>query len=394
MNNQEDNIIICNKNDCSGCMTCRQICPYNAIDVVIDDEGFEYPIRNDKCVNCGLCTKICPSLNIVKPQKEYKQKVYACKHKDNDIIYKSSSGGMFTAIANAFCDENYAIFGVEFDDKFNAFHSYITDISKIDKYRRSKYVQSSIGNSYNDARRLLEEGKKVLFTGTPCQIAGLKTFLNKNYENLLTVDIICHGTPSSKVLNKYIQYMEKKNKSRIVDVKFREKVFKHDRWDSKCIKIKFESNKSIIENGDKNFYLKGFQTGLFYRPSCYRCKYANPVRNSDITIADCWGLQKYYPELNAHQGISMVVINSEKGEKVFNNFKTICSCIPLDDDYAVKENRQFREPAQKNNQRDFFYKNIDSIKFNRLINKCIPPHRIRHIASKMVPESIKRIIRR
>ena len=297
--------------------------------------------------------------------------------------------GAFTTIVQSFCDENYAIFGVEFNNQLHANHTYTFNKNDIDRYRKSKYVQSSIGNSYNEAKRFLEEGKKVLFTGTPCQIAGLKKFLNKEYDNLLTVDIVCHGVPSQKVLDKYLDFMKNKYSSKIKNISFREKIKESGKWNSRCMKIEFMNGKSLIENSQKNLYLRGFHSKLFYQTGCYQCKYANPNRISDITIADCWGIEKINKEWDVHQGVSMIVLNTEKGKKLLEGIKKECEVIPLDLEFAVKENSQFREPTKMNNKREYFFQNIDTIKFNRLINECVPQNKIKTIISKLFSSKIK-----
>ncbi len=387
-----NNKLICEKQNCTGCMACKQICPHNAIEIIMDNNGFEYPVRTEECVQCGLCTKICPSLSDTLNEEKFSQIVFACRSKNKDVILKSASGGAFTTIVQAYCDNNYAIFGVEYDETCSPHHSYVLDKKLIDKYRKSKYVQSSVGNSYKDAKKMLEEGRKVLFTGTPCQIAGLKNFLNKEYDNLLTVDIVCHGVPNKQTLKKYLQYMEDKYKSKVKAISFREKIYKNKEWDSKCIKIEFENNKTIIENIRKNLFLRGFHSQLFYRESCYNCKYANPKRISDITIADCWGIGHIYPDWNVHEGVSMVVINSEKGQKLLPTFEKECECLKLDIEFAKKENARFREPTKMNPKREFFFSNIDNMRFDKLINKCVPQKRMRHIIGRLIPKNIKKII--
>lgn len=385
------------KEDCSGCQACKQICPRNAIDMIEDEEGFLYPKKNSNCIECGLCEKICPLQNKIL-NKTIEQKVYAGEYKDKDILRKSSSGGAFTAICNSFCDENYVIFGAKFDNNFHVKHDYIEDINEIDIFRKSKYVQSDINKMYLKVKEFLNQGKKVVFSGTPCQIAGLKSFLNnKEFENLLCVDIICHGVPSAKVWNQYIKYVEKKYNSRIKEINFREKIIEDKKYNSRNLKIKLENGKIITENSNKSYYLKGFHNKLFYRPSCEKCKFANSNRISDITIGDCWGINKIHPELDVHKGVSLIVINTEKGNKIKEKLEEYMNLQKLDLNFAIKENAQFREPTKFHKNRDKFYKSIDNnLKFNKKIKKYAKESYkviIKRNITKFIPKKIKKIIK-
>ena len=390
MNNKCNTII--QKNKCTGCQACRQICPKDAITMIEDEEGFLYPEKNQKkCTECGLCTKICPIINDIKIEDRIeKQEVQAVSHKNKDIIIKSSSGGAFTSIVQAFCDKDYVIFGAKYGDRFEVIHSYIEDKTDIDIFRKSKYVQSNIKDTYREAKRLLNENKKVLFSGTPCQIAGLRKYLNKDYQNLFCVDLVCHGVPSQKVFNKYIYCVEKKYKDKIRKISFREKTFKK-KWNSRNILIEFEKNKKIIENSEKNYFLKGFHNKLFYRPSCKECKFANPKRYSDITIADCWGIEELYPDLDVHRGQSLMVINTEKGKKLLNEINKSQEVRELTLEFAIKSNAQFREPTKFNKNRELFFQNFENTRFDKLINKCVKTNyktKIRKFIYTMTPKKI------
>lgn len=386
------------KEDCSGCQACKQICPRNAIDMIEDEEGFLYPKKNSNCIECGLCEKICPLQNKIL-NKTIEQKVYAGEYKDKDILRKSSSGGAFTAICNSFCNENYVIFGAKFDNNFKVKHDYIEDINEIDIFRKSKYVQSDINKMYLKVKEFLNQGKKVLFSGTPCQIAGLKSFLkNKEFENLLCVDIICHGVPSPKIWKQYIEFVKRKYNSRIKKINFREKICKNNIFNSKSIKIELKNGKTIIEDSIKNHYLRGFQRELLFRPSCEKCKFANPDRISDITIGDCWGINKTHPELDVHEGVSLIVINTEKGNKIKENLEKYMNLQKLDLNFAIKENAQFREPTKFHKNRNKFYKSIDNnIEFDKKIKKYAKESYkiiIKRKITKLIPKKIKQILKK
>lgn len=381
------------KEKCTGCRACEQICPTKCIEMVNDKEGFTYPIKNEeKCIHCGLCKKVCPILNKIQNNKE-DQEVYALKNKDKNVVLDSSSGGAFTSIMQSFCDDNTVIFGVKFDENLKALHDYVYNIKDAKIFKKSKYVQSNVGVTYKKAKEFLEQGKKVLYTGTPCQIAGLKKYLNKEYENLLLVDLICHGVPSQKVFDKYIEELKNKYKKDIKAINFREKTYKNNIWNSKNIKIELENNKVIIEDSIDNAFLRGFHSSLFCRPSCGNCIFANPNRVADITIADCWGIEKVKKDINVHEGESMIVANSKKGKEIIEKIKLNSELIKLDLDFAIKNNGQFREPIKFNKNRDEFFENIDKYGFSKLVNKYIKRHILKRKISKIIPIKIKKLLR-
>ena len=385
------------KNKCTGCKACEQICPTKCINMQKDKEGFEYPIKDkDKCINCDLCKKVCPiyDTKINKNFEEDNKEIYALRNKDKEIVAKSSSGGAFTSIMEAFCDKNTIIFGVKFDKDFNVVHDYVFNIEDAYIFRKSKYVQSDIGDSYKNVKKFLEEGKKVLFTGTPCQVAGLKKFLNKDYEGLLLIDLVCHGVPSQKVFDKYIEEIKNKYKKKIKSINFREKTYKDNTYDSKNIKIKFDDESYIIENSIENPYLRGYHNSLFLRPSCENCKFANPYRISDITIADCWGIQKLYKDIDVHEGESMIVINSQKGKKVMEKMNDNSELIKLNVEFAIENNGQFREPIKFNLNRKAFFEKIDDMKFSKIIDLYIKRNTIRRLVSKLLPQKVKDKLRK
>ena len=381
------------KLECTGCGACKQICPKNAIDMVENQEGFLYPQKNSKCIECGLCEKVCPKVNKFNNEK-FEQEVYAAVNKNNEIVQNSSSGGAFSAICKNFCNENYIIFGAQYDKDFNVVHGYIDNIDDIEIFRKSKYVQSNIGDSYKKAKKFLEEGKKVVFSGTPCQIAGLKSFLKNNqYENLLCVDIICHGVPSPKVWRKYLEYIETKNNSKIANINFREKTNNQNKWNSKNIKIVLENGKEIIENQNENLYLKGFTKELFFRHSCNVCKFANPERTSDVTLGDCWGIENVDSNLNVHKGVSIIIANTSKGKKVLKNASSDLTLKKLDIQFAIRENAQFREPTKLHKKRNKFFRNIDRLSFEQNIKKCIGREYLLKI-KRLIPTKLKRHIKK
>jgi coenzyme F420-reducing hydrogenase beta subunit len=286
----------------------------------IDEEGFVYPdINIENCTKCGLCKEICPIY--INNATQEPMKVYAAKNKDESIRKLSSSGGMFTLIAEKIITDGGVVFGAKFNSKWEVTHDYTETKEGLAGFRGSKYVQSLIGDSYLKVKDFLMKDRTVLFSGTPCQIAGLKMFLGKEYENLLTVDIICHGVSSPIVWKKYLSELLKKYpqifKSTVSDINFRDKTHGWKIF-SFAVGIFPLKKKVFIESLRKNIYMKGFLNNLYLRLSCYNCK-SKPLKSgSDITLGDYWGIQNVLPELDDNKGISLVMVNTEKGSIMYN----------------------------------------------------------------------------
>ncbi|MBR6047958.1 MAG: Coenzyme F420 hydrogenase/dehydrogenase, beta subunit C-terminal domain [Bacteroidaceae bacterium] len=309
------------KESCFGCEACSQVCSKSAISMVEDPDGFRYPaIDPTLCINCGLCRKVCLYENM-PPRNKDKKYVFGGYSLDKDIRFESTSGGAFSEIVDAFCDENYVIFGAEAKG-LEVYHSYITDKEQLGRFRKSKYSQSMIGNAYKDAKMFLKEGKKVLFSGTPCQIAGLRTFLgNTNQKNLLTVEVICEGVPSPLYVKKLEHHVEKKCGSRIesIDYRYTGKSFlAKGKWDFEQMLIITEDMKKRLKK-DRWFnpFWSIWLKHLMSRPSCYECPFTDSERIADITLGDLWGVHIYCPELYGRNGGSSLVIgNTESGKSV------------------------------------------------------------------------------
>ena len=291
-------IKITDKTKCCGCGACAQICPRNAIAMQADNEGFLYPtVDESKCIKCGLCLKSCPILNNKKQQ--ITPEVYVAKNKNIEEQKQSSSGGMFSVLANYVLEQKGIVFGAAFDRNWKVEHCFINKKEDLDKLRRSKYVQSNTLETFREAKKFLESGKHVLYTGTPCQIAGLKSFLSKDYDNLLTVDIICHSTPSPKVWQDFLA--QNYDTSKLIKIDFRDK---KDGWNKSELRFYFKDRKDYIANKQPALFVKGFIAGLFSRPSCYNCYFKYFNRFSDFTIGDAWGYDHYAPEMFDKNGFS------------------------------------------------------------------------------------------
>lgn len=382
-------IIIDDKAMCCGCSACFSVCPKNAITMLEDEKGFKYPkISKNKCINCGLCEKICPILN--KREKLNKPKAYACINKDESIRKNSSSGGIFTLIAEEIVDMGGVVFGAQFDNDFNVIHSYTDNKEELYKFRGSKYVQSIIGDNYKIVKKFLEEGKYVLFTGTPCQVEGLHAFLQKNYDKLYTQDIICHGVPSPKVWEKYKEELEKQNNSNIKTMNFRDK---SDGWMSYCLNYEFKNGNSYKELNSKNKYMQAFLKDLSIRESCYDCKFKTKNRKSDITLADFWGIENINPEMNDNKGTSLVIVNSLRGNTIFNRIKGKMKFVETDFEKSIKDNPSMTSSVQIPKDRERFFQDLNTMEFYKLVNKYKPKENLIEKLVNISKVIIKKILK-
>ena len=383
------------KTDCCGCHACFNICPKDAIEMKEDEYGFKYPVINqEKCIECGMCKKVCPIINKEKIINE--PKTYACINKNEEIRLNSSSGGIFTLIAETILELNGVVFAAQFDDNFNVIHSYVNSKEELYKFRGSKYVQSIIGDTFKKVKKFLEQGKYVLFTGTPCQVEGLYSFLQKDYENLYTQDIICHGVPSPKVWKEYINFRKKIDTKNPIEISFRNK---DEGW--KLFNLKFKYNEGEYKkNQNTDVYMKAFLNNVSLRDSCYNCNFKKVSRISDITLADFWGIQKIMPKIDDDKGTSLVILNSEKGKKLFEKIKEKIDFKEVNFEEAIKYNPSMIKSVIKPQKRDSFFRDLENLDFNELEKKYFPEPKfifkvIRKIKFKMlnIMNKCKKIIK-
>lgn len=344
--------------DCCGCGACAQGCPKQCIQMTQDKEGFLYPqIDKKQCVDCGLCEKICPFLNISNSSQT--TKAFAAYNPNPQTRQNSSSGGIFSLFAEWIIQQQGVVFGASFNSKWEVVHVYITKLNELHKLQGSKYIQSNIGQSFKEVKSFLDKGKKVLFSGTPCQISGLKHFLRKEYPNLFTIDFICHGVPSPLIWQLYLNETiskHHKQKSDIKSINFRNK---DKGW--KDFQFTINARPYLVnESMGENIYMKAFLSNLILRPSCHSCRVKSGRSGSDITIGDFWKVENVIPEWNDNKGTSAIVINSEKGEELFSNIK--CKKKSVGIEKIIQYNIAYNESAKTSPSREYFFNHLTSQK--------------------------------
>lgn len=312
-------ISLCPKHDCTGCAACVNKCKKNAISFARDIEGFFYPLINvDLCVECGSCLSVCPILQPKTTAASFLE-TYAVWSKEDDIRRKSSSGGFFSVIAQEILNRDGVVVGASFDGRFNLNHVTISKKEELSLLQGSKYLQSNTAECYRSVKCNLAAGKWVLFSGTPCQIAGLLLFLDDTYDKLITLDLVCHGVPSPMVFHSYIQWLEKKYNSKVESFIFRDKKWSWNRFN---VKASFSSGDIYYGRWEKDPYMRGFLREYYLRPSCHNCHFSNLDRVGDVTIADFWGYAdvENMPK-NKDRGVSLLIVHSEKGKEIFEKCK-------------------------------------------------------------------------
>lgn len=377
------------KKDCCGCHACASVCAHRAITMQTDAEGFLYPVVDkDACTDCGLCEQVCPVIHQASPNRPLK--VYAARSYDEDLRRQSSSGGVFTLLAEAVIREGGVVFGAMFDEEWNVVHAWTETIDGLATFRGSKYVQSTIGNAYKEAKDFLKQGRKVLFTGTPCQIAGLKRYLRKDYENLLAVDIICHGVPSPLVWQKYLNELCVKN--RITGISFREKT---NGWARYSFRLCSSAPKDgdLLQPSSENAFMRGFLSHLSLRPSCHACPSKNGKSESDISIADFWGIEKYNSKFADNKGTSAVLVYTDKGQDLLNKVSVLKEEHPLEQ--FEREVTTFFRSVEAHPKRSVFFERLDKAPLKELVEEYVPKKKpvrkslLKRIAKKIMPNDFR-----
>ena len=382
-------IQITDKSQCCGCTACASICVYDAITMQPDAMGFLYPaVDRDKCVDCGLCEKVCAfndhydtSLNLPQPD------AYAARHKDMREVETSRSGAAFIAISDYVLENGGVVYGAGYTDHFRVVHKRATTKEERDEFKGSKYVQSDMNTVFRQVKKDLKDGLTVLFSGTPCQTAGLNSYIGRKLrERLILVDIVCHGVPGPYLWRDYIAYLEKKQGDKICWVNFRDK--QKFGW-----KAHRETFKFVNMGGGKMSFTYLFYRHIMFRHSCGVCPYTNTRRPSDITIADFWGWEKTDPDINKDdKGVSLILVNTKKGREIFDAIKDRMTVIPAKLEDCLQPN--LLHPSAIHSKRMEFERNYEHKGFEYVMKKYDQDHwkkKFRKFAGR-VKRKIKKIL--
>jgi len=378
------------KNECCGCGTCALACPRACITMEEDICGIKRPVINkSSCINCKICERVCPMINPNGKKNNSPMAIYAIVLNDEKILYQSTSGGAFSAIAEAYCDADTVVFGACFDENLNVHHDSMTGVNDLSKFRKSKYVKSELGDSFWEVKNALKQGRKVLFSGTPCQIAALKAYIGKN-NNLLTVDLICHGTPGRLLFESYVKYLEKKYGKKVKKITMREK--KDD-----CpytMKVEFENCSKYIYS-DEDLWMQAYFKRLTQMESCGTCPYAESKRVGDITIGDFWGINNVDSGWDAKEGVSVVMANTEKGNDIIKYVENVRKKeFSINQVMIGNKNIEKSQPLNNNEQA---FKTEATKCFSNAVKKYCPISKktiLKNRIKKMLPENIKIILRK
>lgn len=342
------------KYDCCGCSACYSICPVDAVRLIVDEEGFQYPyINQELCVNCKKCEIVCPLKS--KQKKSDPLHIYAAKNRNDSIRKNSSSGGVFSLLAGFIESKGGVIYGAAFDDKYTVTHMRAETATEWKKFCGSKYVQSDLSNIFSQIRVDLKNGRKVLFSGTPCQVDGLKQYLKHkkmSTDHLVTCDIVCHGVPSPLIWREYLDYLQNTTGREIGFISFRDK--EKLGWHNSTLTIKDKEQCTILaETQADNYYFQLFTCHEILRPACHRCRYSNFFRRGDITLGDFWGIEKNFKQFDDDKGVSLVMVNTEIGEKIWKLIQNNAEYFEISQEQCIQPNLEM--PSQEGPGRKRFW---------------------------------------
>lgn len=357
------------KKNCCGCAACANACPKNCISMVADEEGFLYPsIGNDKCINCGLCEKVCPIINCEKDVAK-QQKAYLVRIKDEIKCKESTSGGAFTAIAESIIANGGVVFGAAFDDSFVVRHTYAEKADELHKFRNSKYVQSSIGESFKQVRAFLKQGRPVLFSGTPCQVEGLYHFFNGKPENLILVDTVCRAVPSPMIWEKYKDYRNPYNHHFLIKAAFRSKATYGYQYSQ--MQLEYSDGTNLHYGVESDPYLRAFFSGCSIRPACESCAFKKQYRVSDLTIWDCFDSYRMSKKFDDNKGVTRILAHTDKGKKIIAG---LCNAMveEIDVNIAVKGVHELINSTNTNSKRKAFLVDASTMASKELFEKWFP----------------------
>lgn len=379
-------ISICPEDQCTGCAACFNVCPNECILMAPGTEGFLRPeVDVECCDDCGACKRVCPSLHLTEPNLSATPRVFACWNKDDSVRFESASGGTFSALALHVLGGGGVVFGAAFDEDMIVKHIAVHHEEKLGKLRSSKYVQSDIGQSYIAIRHLLRQGKKVLFSGTPCQVAGLNAYLGKNNKGLITCDMLCHGVPSPELFSKYVKYLEKRFGSRLVNINFRHK---RKGWQLASTVAFFKDGRQRVMEGAANSFMYGFINSVSLRTACHQCPYANVDRPGDITLADFWGIGEFKPFQHVtRNGISLILLNSANGLDLFEKSSTELCVEERTLEEAKHKREKLSRPLPIPEKREPFFVDYQRLEYEELAKLHLVDKGVKGLIKRLVPRT-------
>lgn len=360
------------KSACCGCHACAQICPKHCITMRADAEGFLYPqVDATACIHCGACEKVCPILQSSPEPKDKSPKAFAAINLDEKVRAQSSSGGVFSLLAEQTISKGGVVFGAAMsENQHKVCHIAVETLEGLAALRGSKYLQSEIGTTYLQAREALKSGREVLFSGTPCQIEGLRSFLQKDYPNLFCVDVICHGVPSPLVWDTYLAEQETRAGAPVRRTFFRHKKYG---WKTFSLLLEFSNNKAYERVISDDAFMQAFLQNACLRPSCHNCHFKKLNRVSDITLADYWGIQNQYPDMDDDKGTSLVLVHSEKGRELLGGLNAQLQLHPVPTNQALRGNSSMTQSVAPHKKRQKFFANLGRMPFDVLVKKYAKP---------------------
>ena len=356
--------------ECCGCTACAAACPKQCITMTADREGFLRPqILEADCIHCGKCEQRCPVLK-ERMIPESLPAAFAARNVNLEERISSSSGGLFSLLASAVLDQGGIVYGAAMDDSLQVVHIGVETAEMLPRLRGSKYVSSRLGDTFLQIRQQLQTGRQVLFSGTPCQVEGLLSFLGRPFENLLTVDFICHGVPSAKVWQTYLDNQKKQHASDVRAVSFR---CKDTGWKNYSMKLSFQNGSEYKESMRNDPFLHAFLDNLCLRPACHQCHFKTIRHNSDLTMADFWGVQDLMPTEDDDKGTSLVFVHSEKGQLLMDQLQTSLLLKPVDPKLAASRNSAMVRSVTAHHFRQYFFHRLGKTPFDRLVYSCFQP---------------------